>query len=142
MSRQIKLPGKEQRKESAIKVIREAANKWPNPFVSRREISNFTGGLLAPRTMANLDCAGEGPNGAFRIGRNIAYPLDSLVEWLIEQHLYGVKAPLDMASGPVYSAASGAGLKRIMGLPDIVRHPAAHSIFVRGLCWIAARHTS
>lgn len=54
---------------------------WPSPIVSRTEISKFSGGLLTPRTMANLDSLNEGPPRG-RCGRKIFYPIDSLVIWL------------------------------------------------------------
>lgn len=71
--------------ELARQTIREAAEKWPTTFVSRKELGKFCGGLVSPRTMANLDCIGKGPKEAFRIGRQIAYPVSSLIEWLEER---------------------------------------------------------
>ena len=58
------------------------AKNWHSQIVARREIARFTGGAVHPSYMANLDCVGLGPPGRFRIGRNIVYPLDSLVGWL------------------------------------------------------------
>lgn len=57
------------------------AKSWPAPIVSRTEIARFSGGLLTPRTMANLDSLSEGPP-RIRVGRKIAYPVDSLVAWI------------------------------------------------------------
>lgn len=54
---------------------------WPSPIVSRTEIYKFSGGLLSPRTLANLDSLGDGPPRG-RCGRKIFYPVDSLVAWL------------------------------------------------------------
>lgn len=54
---------------------------WPSPIVSRTEISKFSGGLLSPRTLANLDSLGDGPPRG-RCGRKVFYPVDSLVAWL------------------------------------------------------------
>lgn len=54
---------------------------WSSPIVSRTEISKFSGGLLSPRTMANLDSLNEGPPRG-RCGRKIFYPVDSLIKWL------------------------------------------------------------
>lgn len=76
-------PARDGNREAAIATIRQAANKWPSPFVARSEISRFSGGLVAPGTAANHDSAGTGIAGAFRVGRQVAYPVDSAIEWLI-----------------------------------------------------------
>jgi hypothetical protein len=56
--------------------------RWPSELISRHEIGRFSGGICNPRTMANLDSLGKGPQGKIRIGRKVAYPVDSLIEWL------------------------------------------------------------
>jgi len=61
--------------------LNKLADKWPSGLVAREKISDFSGGILHPRRMANLDCLGEGPE-RIRIGRKIAYPVDALVEWM------------------------------------------------------------
>ncbi len=58
------------------------AEKWPSSFVSRDKVSDFSGGIILPQTIKNLDCKGTGPAGRLRIGRKIAYPVSSLIEWL------------------------------------------------------------
>jgi len=60
----------------------QLAESWPSPIVARESIREFSGGLLHPRTMANLDSKKQGPAGRFRVGRKIAYPTVSVVEWL------------------------------------------------------------
>lgn len=55
---------------------------WPSTLVARSEISRFSGGVVSPHYIANMDCRGIGPAERIRIGRKIAYPLDSLVDWL------------------------------------------------------------
>lgn len=57
------------------------ARNWPAPIVSRTEIAKFSGGLLTPRTLANLDSLNEGPPRG-RCGRKVFYPVDGLVTWL------------------------------------------------------------
>ena len=54
---------------------------WPAPLVARAEVGRFSGGLLHPRTMANLDSLGEGP-GKITIGRRVAYDRDQLATWI------------------------------------------------------------
>ena len=58
---------------------------WPSAIVARSEDSRFSGGLLHPRTLANQDSAGDGPKNRIQVGRKIAYPVDSLIEWLEER---------------------------------------------------------
>lgn len=57
--------------------------KWPSTIVSRKKVPEFSGYTIATGTMANEDCKGTGPEGRFRIGSNICYPVDSLIDWLI-----------------------------------------------------------
>jgi hypothetical protein len=75
------------RREAAIAVIESAARKYGSTFITRDQISEFTGGAFSPRYMANLDCRKEGvgvPN-SFKVGRRKCYPIDSLCEWLISR---------------------------------------------------------
>lgn len=58
------------------------ANSWKSSVVARSQVGVFSGGLIAPGTLANADSAGNGPEGRFRIGRNTGYPVESLVRWL------------------------------------------------------------
>jgi len=60
----------------------EFGEKWSCPFVARQEIRVFTGGAVSEKTMANLDSQGEGPEGRFRIGRKVLYPVENLIKWL------------------------------------------------------------
>lgn len=55
---------------------------WPLPFVRRREVLKFSHGIVYPGTLANADCVGAGPRNAFRLGRNICYPVQDLLAWL------------------------------------------------------------
>jgi len=61
--------------------LNELAKSWKAPIVARSEVSKFSGGLLHPRTLANLDCLGLGPE-SIRIGGRVCYPTGALVEWL------------------------------------------------------------
>lgn len=42
---------------------------------------NF-GGVISSKTIANLESLGQDPEGAFKIGRTVVYPTESLLEWL------------------------------------------------------------
>lgn len=70
-------------REDAIRTIKSAAERWPTSFIPRREVPKFTGGLLSSGYLANCDCAGDGPKGAFNIGRQKVYPVDAFCDWLI-----------------------------------------------------------
>ena len=65
------------------KVFREMADKWPSTVVARSQVKSFSGGVLDPRYLANLDSTGEGPSIRLRIGRQIVYPVNELVSWMI-----------------------------------------------------------
>lgn len=54
---------------------------WTAPIVARAEVGRFSGGLLHPRTMANLDALGEGC-GKIVVGRRVAYDRDALAAWI------------------------------------------------------------
>lgn len=58
------------------------ADNWPSQIVARKEVGRFSGGLLSPKYLANLDSIGKGPSTRLRIGRMIVYPVDSLIQWL------------------------------------------------------------
>ena len=53
------------------------------PVIARKEVSRFLGGIVAPKTLANADDAGDGPEVAYKVGRSVAYRTDSLVAWLV-----------------------------------------------------------
>lgn len=55
---------------------------WTKPYVLRREVGEFTGGLLSASLMNNLDCSGKGPSERFKVGKHVAYPVGSLIAWL------------------------------------------------------------
>lgn len=56
--------------------------KWPSSYVSREKVGEFSGGIVCPKYLANLDSQGKGPKGRVRIGRKIAYPVDLFIKWL------------------------------------------------------------
>jgi len=58
------------------------AENWTSPFVVRSDVALFSGGILQPKHLANLDSQGKGPPRRIRIGRKVAYPVDSLLRWL------------------------------------------------------------
>jgi hypothetical protein len=57
---------------------------WPSPLVPRSKVREFSGGLLHPRTLANLDSKGEGPGKISFAGR-VAYSREDLARWLVNR---------------------------------------------------------
>jgi len=66
-------------------VFEEMVNAWGSPIIPRQNVGKFTGGLLNPRTMANLDCLGLGPKNSFRVGSKVVYKTRDLADWLQER---------------------------------------------------------
>ena len=62
--------------------FKKLKENWGSPIVARTEIQRFTGGIVHGRTIANMDALGTGPKERIRIGRKVAYPVDSIIEWL------------------------------------------------------------
>lgn len=56
--------------------------RYPFEIVARTKVRELTGGAVSEKTMANLDNAGAGPSGAFRVGGKVVYPIDSFILWL------------------------------------------------------------
>lgn len=57
--------------------------RWPSDFVAREKIGEFTGGIIHPRTMANIDSDKNRISPPrVRFGKKIAYPVKELIEWL------------------------------------------------------------
>ena len=69
----------------AIEAIQQLSTNWKASFVPRTKISEFTGGLYSPGYLGNLDSKGIGVPDAFRIGRQVCYPVDSLINWLLQR---------------------------------------------------------
>lgn len=55
---------------------------WPAPYVAREEVKRFSGGILHPKTMANHDSNGSGPEVRLRVGRKVMYETKSLISWM------------------------------------------------------------
>ena len=64
--------------------LSEMAIRWPAPWVvrSQKELDKFSGGILNARTMSNLDSQGRGPKGRIKVGKKVAYKVESLIEWM------------------------------------------------------------
>ena len=62
--------------------FQEMIDRWPSAVVARRQIKEFTGGIISPKYLANQDSLGTGPSKRIEICGRIGYPVDALVEWL------------------------------------------------------------
>ncbi|GKT10539.1 hypothetical protein DSTSK_38440 [Desulforhabdus sp. TSK] len=71
-------------KTNIEELIEKLKCSWPSPLVARLDVDRFSGGLLHPRTMANLDSKGEGPT-LLKFGRLAAYDRDELIAWLLNR---------------------------------------------------------
>ncbi|MGO8990471.1 MAG: hypothetical protein ACLQGU_02595 [bacterium] len=57
------------------------SKRWPSGIVARKQIGQFTGGLMSPAHLANLDAQGAGPE-RIKIGGKVVYPVGELISWL------------------------------------------------------------
>ncbi len=71
--------------QEAEALIHEAINNWPSPFVTRKGCEEISSGAISAGTLANLDCKGKGPEGAFKIGRTTCYPKAKFGDFLISR---------------------------------------------------------
>jgi hypothetical protein len=62
--------------------LKDLKQNWGSSVVARTEIRTFTGGLISEKYIANLDSQGAGPEGRFKIGRKVGYPVESVIRWL------------------------------------------------------------
>lgn len=62
------------------------AKRWRSGLVARTQISEFSGGLLTPKYLANLDSQGLGPPRV-RSGRRVAYDVEQLVVWMRDRSI-------------------------------------------------------
>ena len=62
-------------------MLAELEQRLP-PLVPRKELRRLLGGLINPRTIANLDSKGLGPAVRLRYGRQVVYEKASFIEWL------------------------------------------------------------
>ena len=64
------------------KIFEELKEQWGSKIIARDKVAEFTGGVITPKYIANLDSQGEGPEGRIRIGRKVVYSVDKFIEWM------------------------------------------------------------
>ncbi len=57
---------------------------WPSPVVGRSQLAVFSGGLINPKTMRNLDALKKGIPGKMRLNRKVFYPVENVIQWMID----------------------------------------------------------
>jgi hypothetical protein len=72
--------GMEQKMKVGFRFL-DHINEFPR-VIARTEVGRITGGLISPKTLANLDSKGEGPPELIRVGRRVGYPSESFLGWL------------------------------------------------------------
>lgn len=75
--------------ETIKKMLNQAAEKWSCPFIARTDVKKFTGGMISPNTLRNRDSQGTGPEEKFYLGKKVAYPIESLIKWLLTNYKGG-----------------------------------------------------
>lgn len=65
-------------------LIRELDQRLPAVF-TRKFICRELGGILTSRTLANLDCRGDGPENRFLQGRVTFYKKSDFLRWFAER---------------------------------------------------------
>lgn len=71
-------PNNPEHKQEFLRALSEALP----PFIARAQVGNFLGGLITPKTLANADAKGIGPQIAWAVGAKIVYSREALVSWL------------------------------------------------------------
>jgi len=72
--------------EERFELINRLKQSWGAPLVAREKVGDFSGGVLNPRTLANADSLGVGPEGRVKFGRKVAYTVESLIDWMFQKN--------------------------------------------------------
>ncbi len=65
--------------------LQNLKDNWPSPIVARNQLAVFSGGLLNPKTIRNLDSMNKGIPGKLRLNRKVFYPVDNVIQWMESQ---------------------------------------------------------
>ncbi len=55
------------------------------PYIFRQSAERQAIDGLSAAVLSNMDAAGTGPAEAIQVGRKIAYPIDSYIEWVVSR---------------------------------------------------------
>ena len=59
------------------------------PYIARKQIEKCLGGVIANQSLSNADATGDGPEIAYKVGRNVVYNTETLLVWIARR--YGVE---------------------------------------------------
>lgn len=77
------------------------------PMISRKKVSWFTGGAIQPKTLANADARGCGPEVRQKIGEEVVYPTHYFLSWLESRGVKTIVIPKFLASSPRKRRSAG-----------------------------------
>lgn len=60
---------------------------WGSNVVARSRVSEFSGGAISGRTVANRESEGDKVPGRTLLGRQIIYPTRGLAEWIARNYI-------------------------------------------------------
>jgi putative DNA primase/helicase len=66
------------------------AETWGAPYVARREVYRFSGGIVTPRHLANEDSRGSGPVGKITVNGRVAIGPQAETDWLVVPNLWAL----------------------------------------------------
>ena len=66
----------------ALASLEKEAGKLLTGFFTREGLSKFSDGAVSPGHLANLDSIGQGPDGAYYVGRKRVYDKRKACVWL------------------------------------------------------------
>lgn len=70
---------------TAMLDFEQMAAKWSKPLVKRSDVKEFSCGLIAPKTLANLAARGEGPPYYYVSGYAV-YQTTDLTDWFTDTY--------------------------------------------------------
>jgi len=76
------IPGEDELSDEDRGFVDWLADKLP-PVLARKGLAWFLGKAVSPGKMAQLDSKGQGPAGAFYLGRDVHYPTRAFLVWLV-----------------------------------------------------------
>ena len=62
-----------------MSVFNELKERYKSEYVNRKQLWDLTGGIIHPKTIANLDFKGKGIKNAVIIGRKRLYPINDVI---------------------------------------------------------------
>jgi hypothetical protein len=63
-------------------MFKKLKDKCTKGYVFRKDLWNFTGGIIKNKTMATFDSQGRGIEEKYIVGNKTVYPIDSVIAWL------------------------------------------------------------